>query len=74
MYQNAESSHANYLNQTDRNTSDALAVLHSYEYAIEYMSDKIAGSLTTYDLYAMVLAMIILCLVGEYCWILNLYE
>ncbi|KAL4236584.1 hypothetical protein ACF0H5_004969 [Mactra antiquata] len=60
MYQLAVKSYINYIKGDHSNSLDD--IIQQYELSIESMSTKISGSLTTYDMYAMLLAMFMLCL------------
>lgn len=63
LYLHAVELHKSYLdNRPSHSETDLLHIVRSYESAMEAMSSKVAGSLTTYDIYGMLLAIMILCL------------
>ncbi|XP_053394935.1 GPI ethanolamine phosphate transferase 2-like [Mercenaria mercenaria] len=63
LYLHAVNLHKSYLDDvTMRSKTDVSQILHRYESSMEAMSRKISGSLTTYNLYGMLLATLLLSL------------
>lgn len=65
LYEYAKTQHESCLTKKDCSQEDFIAIFHNYEAAMEAMSSKIASSLTTYDLYCMILAIALLLLVRQ---------